>query len=166
MQNNQRPSNNTPGQNTGMPPQGMPPQGMPPQGMPPQGMPPQGMPPQGMRAHGMPPQGMPPQKVSMSMGDDISTLPTDKNNPSEVDKNITDTIFGENLSITQKLVKEGKDMIILGVLFVILSLPQLDDIIKKFVPITANSVYMLILIKAILIMVIFWLIKHFYLSRK
>ena len=120
MQNNQGPSNNTTGQNSGIPQQGMPPR-----------IPQQGMPPQGMRAHGMPPQGMPPQKVTMSMGDDISTLPTDKNNPSEVDKNITDTIFGENLSITQKLVKEGKDIIILGVLFVVLSLPQLDDIIKK-----------------------------------
>ena len=147
-QNNPGPTN-PPGQNTGN-----------------DGRPPQGMPPQGMRAHGMPPQGMPPQKGNMVMGDNINTLPTDKNNPSEVDQNIANTIFGENLSITQKLVKEGKDMFIIGLLFVVFSLPQLDDIIKKFIPITVNSIYMLILIKAILLMVIFWLIKHFYLSRK
>ena len=43
-------------------------------------------------------------------------LPTDKNNPSEVDKNMANTIFGENLSVTQKLIKEGKDMLIIGVI--------------------------------------------------
>ena len=109
---------------------------------------------------------MPPQKGNMVMGDIINTLPTDKNNLSEVDQNIANTIFGENLSLTEKLVKEGKDMFIIGFLFVVFSLPQLDDIIKKFIPITVNSIYILILIKAILLMVIFWLIKHFYLSRK
>ena len=130
------------------------------------GRPPQGMPPQSMRAHGMPPQGMPPQKGNMVMGDIINTLPTDKNNPNEVEQNIANTIFGEKLSITEKLVKEGKDMFIIGFLFVVFSLPPLDNIIKKFIPITVNSIYILILIKAILLMIIFWLIKHFYLSRK
>jgi hypothetical protein len=115
-------------------------------------------------------QSMPPQKgttfMGNTMGDSINTLPTDKNKPSEVDKNITDTIFGENSTITDKLVKEGKDMFIFGLLFIIFSLPQLDDIIKKFIPLTEKSIYALIIIKAILLMVSFWLIKHFYLSRK
>jgi hypothetical protein len=155
----------------GMPPQGMPPQGMPHQGMPPQGMQRQGMPPQGMPPQGMPPQGMPPQgmqrqNVNNKMSDDLSTLPTDKNNPSDVDKQLADTIFGEQLSFPQKLLKECKDMFILGLLFVVLSLPQLDQLIKKFVPMTNNSIYILILIKALVIMVLYWIINHFYLSRK
>ncbi len=156
QQSNQGPPKNSPGRPM---PQGMPPQGMPPQGMPPQGMP------RGIPAHGMPPQAMPPQKGQAPISDNLSSLPTDKNNPSEVDKNMTDTIFGANLSITQKLVKEGKDMMIIGLLFISLSLPQVDELIKKFVPATQNSVYILILIKAIMVMVLFWLIKHFYLSR-
>ena len=142
-QNNQVLSQNIPGQNTG-----------------------NNMPQPSVRAHGMPPQSMPPQKGTMLMSDNINSLPTDKNNPSEVDKNITDTIFGENSTVTEKLVKEGKDVFILGLLFIIFSLPQLDDIIKKFIPLTANSIYALILTKAILLMASFWLIKHFYLSRK
>lgn len=151
QQSNQGPPKNSP---NGAIPQGMPPQGMPPQGMP-----------RGMPAHGMPPQAMPPQKGQVPMSDNLGSLPTDKNNPSEVDKNMADTIFGANLSITQKLVKESKDMMIIGLLFVALSLPQVDELIKKFVPPTQNSVYILILIKAIMVMVLFWLIKHFYLSR-
>ena len=121
--------------------------------------------PQGTPAHGMPPQAMPTQKGQVPISDNLSSLPTDKNNPSEVDKNMTDTIFGANLSMSQKLVKEGKDMMIIGLLFIALSLPQVDELIKKFIPAAQNSDYILILIKAIMVMVLFWLIKHFYLSR-
>ena len=101
----------------------------------------------------------------LPMSDNLKSLPTDKNIPSESDIHMTNSLFGENKSVTEKIIYEGKDMIIIGILFVTFSLPQIDEIIQNLLPITKTSNYILIASKALMVMILFWLIKHFYLSR-
>ena len=114
------------------PPQQMPPQQMPPQQMPPQQMPPQQMPPQQMH---------PIQNSPNSQMDYLDNLPTESITPSKLEQELSDKVFGKQLSFPKKFIKESKDMLILGLLFILFSLPQLDSLIKKFIPITNNSWY-------------------------
>ena len=61
---------------------------------------------------------------------------------------------------------EAKESLIVGILFVIFSIPVVDSVIKRFIPSANNSSYILLLIKILLVMLLFWVLKHFYLSRK
>jgi hypothetical protein len=101
-----------------------------------------------------------------TLADNLQYLPTNKLSPSPTDLHLTDQIFGPETTFTTKFISEGKESIIIGLLFIIFSLPQIDELIKKILPIARNSVYFLILIKSLLFMIIFWLIKNFYLSKK
>jgi hypothetical protein len=104
--------------------------------------------------------------IPLSMTDNIKSLPTDKSIPSETDIHMINSLFGENKTVTQKLMSEGKEMLIIGLLFFAFSLPQIDELIQQFVPATKTSNYILIMIKALAVMILFWLIKNFYLSRQ
>ena len=101
-----------------------------------------------------------------ALADNLQYLPTNKLSPSPTDLHLTDQIFGPETTLTTKFISEGKESIIIGLLFIIFSLPQIDELIKKILPIARNSVYFLILIKSLLFIIIFWLIKNFYLSKK
>ena len=105
------------------------------------------------------------QDNSAFTGDSIFELPIDQSLATRDEMQIIDTLFTKNASTLNKLAVEAKDPIIIGVLFVILSLPMVDNLITKFVPITNKSPYILVGVKALAIMVFYWLIKHFYLSR-
>ena len=97
--------------------------------------------------------------------DFISELPTDKNKPSDNEYRIINTLFKEKNTINI-IFKEMQDSFIVGILFVIFSLPMLDSLIIKFIPVAEKSIYVLLCIKVLSIMLFFWVIKHFYLSRK
>ena len=97
--------------------------------------------------------------------DFISELPTDKNKPSDNEYRIINTLFKEKNTINI-IFKEMQDSFIVGILFVIFSLPMLDSLIIKFIPVAEKSIYVLLCIKVLSIMLLFWVIKHFYLSRK
>ena len=97
--------------------------------------------------------------------DFISELPTDKNKPSDNEYRIINTLFKEKNTINI-IFKDMQDSFIVGILFVIFSLPMLDSLIIKFIPVAEKSIYVLLCIKVLSIMLLFWVIKHFYLSRK
>jgi len=160
----------------GMHPQGMgqgPPGGMHPQGMgqgPPGGMNPQGMHPQSGMGQGPPggmgsPRGMNHGSQGGSMGDPISNLPVDKNQPSGQELQIVNTLFSQHKGSMDSLAEEGKDLLIIAFLIILFSLPQADSLFNKFVPVTQKSPYILFSLRAISVVIIYWLIKHFYLSR-
>ena len=100
-------------------------------------------------------------------GDDINQLPVDpKALPTHNEINLVNSLFTQEPNTLNKIFIESKDCMIIGLLFIMLSLPQIDDMINKLVPMTTNSIYIMVGIKAVIMMVLFWLIKHFYLSRK
>jgi hypothetical protein len=98
-------------------------------------------------------------------GDSIETLPSDQNPPTHNEIKMVETLFKENKSTIDIILADAKNIIFMGLLFIILSTPQVDDLIKKFV-VAAESPYILILIKAILFMFIYFIINNLYLARK
>jgi len=98
-------------------------------------------------------------------GDIIENLPTDSSMPSHDELQIINSIFRENKTSNGKLFEEAKEVIILIILFIILSIPPVDSALKKFIPAT-NSPYILILIKGIILAVVFYTIKNMYLIQK
>jgi len=99
-------------------------------------------------------------------GDPINQLPTDQTQPSYNEIKIVDSLFKENKSTINSLVSESKDVILYGLIFIAFSLPQTAEIVSKFVPMAATSVYINVAIRAIGAMVVYWIIKNYYLSRK
>ena len=107
------------------------------------------------------------QQIPMQLGDDITKLPVDKNPPSVNEIHLVNSLFTEqNKNMISTILSEGKDAILVGILFILFSLPQIDEMFHKFIPSSKNSIYILLGIKAILITIIWWVIKYFYLSRK
>jgi hypothetical protein len=100
-----------------------------------------------------------------SMGDHITQLPVDKNQPSDQELQIVNTLFTQHKGSMDSLAEEGKDLLIIAILIIIFSLPQVDKLFNKFVPVTQKSPYILFALRAVTVVIIYWLIKYFYLSR-
>jgi hypothetical protein len=99
-------------------------------------------------------------------GDHILQLPVDKNIPMPNEVHIIDTLFKKNRGAMNIIFEEAKDSIIVVLLIIASCLPQINEAFQKFLPITQNSPYFLFVGKGLLFGLLFWLIKHFYLSRK
>lgn len=94
--------------------------------------------------------------------DDVQTLPTDGSPMSDNDKKIIKTFFTSPQS--SKIIGDFKEAIASGIVFFILSLPQVDEIISKF---TAHkSQYILIGLKMCIFIVILYLFKNISLHKK
>ena len=100
--------------------------------------------------------------------DVIANLPIDKSIPTESELMMLNTLFKdkEKKSIVRSVVNEAYEPFLVGILFVLLSIPQLDEFIKTHIQITQNSLYFLLLFKMFVIMVLFWFIKYFHLCKK
>jgi hypothetical protein len=101
-----------------------------------------------------------------SQSDLIDNLPTDETDLDKSDLQVINSLFKENKSNVQKFLDESKDMIIVGILFMIFTLPILDSYIIKFFPSSSTSPYILLGIKCILVMASYFILKNLYLVRK
>ena len=101
-----------------------------------------------------------------SKSDAISSLPTDKVLPNRTEVETANQLFTKETSVTDKLLEQGKEASIIFVVVFIISLPQVDSLLSKFIPITNKSPYISILIKSILATLIIWIIRFFYLAKK
>jgi len=99
-------------------------------------------------------------------GDLITQLPIDQHQPTPHEVQIIDTLFKKHKGTMDVMFEEAKDSIIVALVIILFCLPQVDATIQKLLPITHKSPYILMLIKALAAGVLFWLLKHFYLSRK
>jgi hypothetical protein len=99
-----------------------------------------------------------------TLQDTIKSLPVD-NEPVE-NKQLADTLFKEDPSAVSKLVTEFKDSILIVVLFLIFNSEQVSELIRKHVPIAQNSTVALLAIKCGLILVLYYIIKNFQLTKK
>lgn len=97
--------------------------------------------------------------------DSIETLPTDKNAVSHSELQIVDSLFQQKPAF-DAILSGTKEVLLAGFLFVLLSLPQADELIKKVFKSSTTSPYILLIIKAIVFMVLFFVIKNMYLVRK
>lgn len=98
--------------------------------------------------------------------DIIGELPIDQSVPSHNEINMVNTLFKQNKSIIYNILDEIKSSILIGILFIIFSLPQIDEFIKKIIPAYAGSMYILLIVKAVILVIIFYLINNLYLMKK
>ena len=98
--------------------------------------------------------------------DSISDLPINQSQPSHNEIKLVDSLFKKHSSTIGNITKEFKDSILLGILFLIISLPQVDDIFKKYISVTNNSIYMLLLVKTIFFIIAIWLLRNSNLLKK
>jgi hypothetical protein len=116
--------------------------------------PPQSSQPMGMREQQQP------------IGDVINQLPTDDTILSHNEIRIVDQLFHEKKGIFDNILSKTKDFVMLGLLFVVFSLPFVDELIKKFVTITGTSTYILLGVKALLFVFAYFTINNLYLVKK
>lgn len=98
--------------------------------------------------------------------DSIDALPTDQNNPSHAEIQIVDSLFKQKHGTVQKILSGTKDVLVIAFIFLLFSLPQFDDLLKKFIPAAENSAYILIAVKSVLFAFVYFLVKNVYLVRK
>jgi len=98
--------------------------------------------------------------------DIISNLPTDQSIPSEQELLLLNSLFEEKKAPIRRIVNEAYEPFFVGILFVILSIPKIDEMINLYIPVTQNSIYFLLLTKMFIIMIAFWFLKHFHLNLK
>jgi len=94
------------------------------------------------------------------MSDLIQNLPTDDSMVNSNELHIINNLFTNEADNINKILLEMRESILGGVLFGLLSLPQVDSIIQKFVPISRNSPTILLCIKILLFIFIFYILKN------
>jgi len=95
------------------------------------------------------------------MADNLIDLPTDKQPLRQEELLIVDKLFNNHQSTFQKLLVEFKEPLILGILFIALSLPMTDSFIGLIIPGTKNSSIVLLVIKVLLFMTLYYVLKNF-----
>ena len=108
----------------------------------------------------------PAMTMQMPTGDPITQLPVDKTPPSQNEIHIIDTLFKKHRGTMDVIFEEAKDSIIVCILVIMFCLPYIDNFVYKMLPMTQKSIYFLVLVKGLLASFIYWILKHFYLSRK
>ena len=105
--------------------------------------------------------------MNSESGDLIENLPVDKNFlHSERQMQIAETLFKQNETLINVLARELKDGFIICALFIIFSSTQVDTFIKKFVQRANDSFLILIGIKCIGLVLVYYLIKNFNLTKR
>ena len=103
---------------------------------------------------------------SIPDGDPIAQLPVDQTPPNPTEVQIIDTLFKKHRRTMDIVFDEVKDTLIVAFLVILFCLPRVDTMIKNFLPVTDRSPYILVILKGLVAAVLFWLVKHSYLSRK
>ena len=94
-------------------------------------------------------------------GDYIESLPKDKKDGKEYEKQKAsiDKVFGENESLSSKVVKELTNSVLIAVLFVLFTLPQVDALILKNVP-NSNNMLVMYAVKCFFIIILYYIFRN------
>ena len=99
-------------------------------------------------------------------GELITSLPTDDTAYTKEQLEMAKILFKENEGTLNILANELKESLIICTLFIIFTLPYIDEYIKKIIPISQGSYPILMGFKCIFIIILFYIVKNFHLSRK
>jgi hypothetical protein len=106
------------------------------------------------------------QNSISSLGDLIGDLPVDQTIPTHNEIQVIDKLFVKQKTVFNKILESSKDLLLMGLFFIIFSLPQIDSLIKSLIPMTNNSYYILLGVKALLFMLTYYIVSNIYLVRK
>ena len=99
-----------------------------------------------------------------TQSDLIQNLPVDDTTPSEDEIQIMNILFKKNQKMMYKLLSSLQDIFILGGLFVLFSNSFVDILIRKYIK-RAEVPFILVGIKTILFMIVYYIIHNLYLVR-
>ena len=94
------------------------------------------------------------------MSDFIESLPSDEAPLSDAEQALLNNIIKDDSSGIRKVIIEFRDPLLIAVMFVLLSLPQVSDFIGRVLPYANSSFLAMIAIKAAVFSVIWLLIKN------
>ncbi len=83
------------------------------------------------------------------MADRIANLPPSQEQPSDIDVNVMRDVFGDGAAVAKSL--QLKKLIIPAILFVVLSLPMVDNLLKNAVP---DSEMVLMFVKTLIFLTV------------
>ena len=99
-------------------------------------------------------------------GDYIESLPKDKKSEEyEKHKPVIDTVFGSEKTLTlyARIVRELSNAILISILFVLFTLPQVDTMILKNIP-NSNNMIVMYSVKCFFIIIIYYLARNLKIS--
>ena len=99
-------------------------------------------------------------------GDNIMNLPTDKMSPSANEVNMMNTFFQENKGTFHNLCYEFKDILVIGLIYFLVGLPFVDGLIKSMITSAENSSFILLGIKTLLFMLVYFIVTNWKFARK
>ena len=102
----------------------------------------------------------------MQQFDNIDSLPVDTKEPTPTELKIVNSLFTSNKTQFKLVLSEFKSTLLLGILYIIISNSYSNNILAKYIPVLEKSEMYNLILKAVLLMISFWLINNFYLSRK
>jgi hypothetical protein len=83
------------------------------------------------------------------MADRIANLPPSKEQPSDIDVNVMRDVFGDGVVVAKSL--QLKKLIVPAILFVVLSLPMVDNLLKNAVP---DSKMVILFVKTLIFLIV------------
>lgn len=83
------------------------------------------------------------------MADRIANLPPSQEQPSDIDVNVMRDLFGDGAVVAKSL--QLKKLIIPAILFVVLSLPMVDNLLKSVVP---DSEMVIMFVKTMIFLIV------------
>jgi sterol desaturase/sphingolipid hydroxylase (fatty acid hydroxylase superfamily) len=98
-------------------------------------------------------------------GEDIASLPVSSQPPTDKELEIADVLFPKQISVMDKVYKSARDAVVVGIFFVVLSLPQVDDLLSKFLPVSGSWIMRLVLKMLIMILLYFMYTRLFLVRR-
>lgn len=102
----------------------------------------------------------------MSDADIIEQLPVDQSLPTHDEINLINTIFKKEKNNIQKILNEFKDVLFVGIIFMILCSSYTNNLIQSLIPLTYNYSYLTDIIKALIFVILYWVTKNFWLIQK
>ena len=105
---------------------------------------------------------------NIEYGDIIEQLPSDNTYISDSDKKLINDIFQplhttENKKGISSVFSELKSSIIIGIIFFIISLPQMDSVFKRII--NSTNIYVYLLMKMVIFIIVVWMLKNFNLIK-
>ena len=99
------------------------------------------------------------------MADLVHQLPVDSSIPNNEEINIINSLFQQNSKGITSIISEMKSAIIAGILFILFSFPQIDNMFNSIFNVTKTSPILLVCIKAFLFTILLYFILNFSDSR-
>lgn len=98
----------------------------------------------------------------------LKDIPSDKSSISEEDEHIIYNLFADGKKMASKgmiIINQLREVLVAGILYIILSLTFMDGFLISKIP-SCNSKIILIFVKSLIFMVLFYIIKNWNLTRK